>query len=69
MKKIILILSVIGLFSIATAQRATTKEVPQKLFDEGKQMFYEKNYTGANDLLTRYNEQATNANQIGRAHV
>ena len=38
MKKIILLLSVIGLFSIATAQRATTKEVPQRLFDEGKQM-------------------------------
>ncbi len=67
MKKIILLLSVIGLFSIATAQRATTKEMHQKLFDEGKQMFHEKNYTGAYDLLNKYNELASNAKQIEEA--
>ena len=67
MKKIILLLSVIGVFSIATAQRTTTKEAPQKLFDEGKQMFHEKNYAGAHDLLTKYNELGTNANQIEEA--
>ena len=67
MKKIILLLSVIGVFSIATAQRATTKEMHQKLFDEGKQMFHEKNYTGAYDLLNKYNELASNAKQIEEA--
>src|SRR5690554_3746822 len=67
MKKIILLLSVIGIFSMATAQRTATKEAPQKLFDEGKQMFYEKNYTGAFDLLSKYSEQATNAIQIEEA--
>lgn len=67
MKKIILLLSVIGIFSMATAQRTATKEAPQKLFDEGKQMFYEKNYTGAFDLLSKYSEQATNAIQVEEA--
>ncbi|NLZ95502.1 MAG: tetratricopeptide repeat protein, partial [Bacteroidales bacterium] len=67
MKKIILLLSIIGIFSTTTAQRATNKEVPQKLFDDGKQMFYEKNYTGAHDLLTKYSEQATNITQIEEA--
>ena len=67
MKKIILLLCAIGVFSIATAQRAATKESPQKLFDEGQQMFYEENYTGAHDLLTKYIEQATNASQIEQA--
>ena len=67
MKKIILLLSVIGIFSIATAQRATTKEAPQRLFDEGKQMFHEKNYLGAYNLLSKYNERGSNANQIEEA--
>ncbi len=67
MKKIILLLSVIGLFSFANAQRAATQEIPQKLFDQGKEMFYEKNYTGAYDLLTEYIEQATDAKKIEEA--
>ena len=67
MKKIILLLSVIGLFSFANAQRATTQETSQKLFDQGKEMFYEKNYTGSYDLLSEYIKQATDANQMEQA--
>lgn len=67
MKKIILLLSVIGLFSFANAQRAATQETPQKLFDHGKEMFYEKNYTGAHDLFTEYIEKATDAKKIEEA--
>ena len=67
MKKIILLLSVIGLFSFANAQRATTQGKSQELFDQGKEMFYEKNYTGASDLLTEYIKQATDAYQIEQA--
>ena len=67
MKKIILLLSVIGTFSFATAQRATNKKTSQRLFDEGKQMFYEKNYTGANNLLTEYKAQSTDATYIEEA--
>ena len=67
MKKIILLLSVIGLFSFAHAQRAAMQEPSQKLFDQGKEMFYEKNYTGASDLLTEYIKQATDVNQMEQA--
>ncbi len=59
MKKIILLLSVLGVFSFATAQRTAYQEAPQKLFDQGKEMFYEENYTGANDLLTEYIKHGT----------
>lgn len=67
MKKIILLLSVIGLFSFANAQRATTQGTSQELFDQGKEMFYEENYTGAFDLLSEYIKQAKDANQIEQA--
>lgn len=67
MKKIILLLSAIGLFSFANAQRAATQEKPEKLFDHGKEMFYEKNYRGAHDLLAEYIEQATDAKKIEEA--
>ena len=67
MKKIILLLSVIGIFSFATAQRKAYHEKPQQLFEQGKEMFYEENYTGAYDLLAEYIKQGTDANLIEEA--
>ena len=64
MKKIILFLSVVGIFSYATAQRTATDQTPQKLFDQGKEMFLEENYTGAFDVLSEYIKEGNDANLI-----
>ena len=67
MKKIILLLSVIGLFSFATAQKTAYHVPSQKLFDQGKEMFLEENYTGAYDLLSEYIQLATDNKLIEEA--
>lgn len=36
------------------AQRTTYHQQPEKLFNQGKEMFLEGNYTGAQDLLSQY---------------
>ena len=54
MKKTIFLL----LFAVAThlamAQRTVYHHQPEKLFNQGKEMFLEGNYTGAQDLLSQY---------------
>ena len=67
MKKIILLLSAIGIFSFSTAQRTAYKENAQILFEQGKEMFLEENYTGSYDLLSEYIKQGTDANLIEEA--
>ena len=67
MKKIILLLSLVGVFSFATAQRGAHDQTPQKLFDEGKEMFLEENYTGAYDILSEYLNQGKDAHLIEQA--
>ena len=67
MKKIILLLSVVGIFSFATAQRTANDQTSQKLFEQGKNMFLEENYTGAYDVLTEYLKQGKDANLIEQA--
>ncbi|MDD4606708.1 MAG: hypothetical protein PHH10_10445, partial [Dysgonamonadaceae bacterium] len=62
MKKIILLLSVLGIFSFASAQKTAYHKMPEKLFNEGKEMFLEENYTGAHDLLSEYLNQGTDSN-------
>ncbi len=68
MKKIILLLSVIGIFSVANAQKTANQKTPnRKMFDQGKEMFLEENYTGAFDLLTEYINEGTDAKLIEEA--
>ncbi|MGV8963237.1 MAG: tetratricopeptide repeat protein [Candidatus Saccharimonadaceae bacterium] len=67
MKKTILLLSVVATFSFATAQRTAYNEMPRKLFNEGKEMFYGENYSGAYDLLSEYIKQGKDANLIEEA--
>lgn len=54
MKKIILLFSVLGIFSFATAQSTANYQLPSELFNKGKKMFLDKNYSGAQDLLSEY---------------
>ncbi|HTN68440.1 MAG TPA: tetratricopeptide repeat protein [Dysgonamonadaceae bacterium] len=63
MKKIILLLSVLGTLSTISAQKTAHHQMPEKLFHEGKEMFLGENYSGANDLLSEYIQQEeANAN-------
>lgn len=67
MKKIILLLCVVGSFSLATAQRFANDQTPRRLFDQGKEMFLEENYTGAYDVLTEYLKQGKDISLIEQA--
>ena len=59
MKKFILLLSVLSYISFASAQKSAYHKMPEKLFNEGKEMFLEENYTGAYDLLSEYLREGT----------
>ncbi len=48
------------LAQLTTAQRTVYYEESQKLFNQGKEMFSEGNYTGAQDFLSRYVAQSNN---------
>ena len=50
----ILLLSLIFATYLAMAQRTVYHHQPEKLFNQGKEMFLEGNYTGAQDLLSQY---------------
>lgn len=54
MKKIIFLLLFAAATYIATAQRTVYHNPSEKLFNQGKEMFLERNYTGAQDLLSQY---------------
>jgi len=58
MKKIILLLTLLPLLQLSLAQRTVYHAEPEKLFNQGKEMFLEKNYAGAEDLLARYITQS-----------
>lgn len=67
MKKFILLLSVIGIVSFANAQSSASQKSSQRLYEEGRAMFLEKNYTGAYDVLSEYIEEANDTKLIEEA--
>ena len=54
MRKIILLFTLALVTQIATAQRTAYHTQPEKLFNQGKEMFLEGNYVGAKDMLSRF---------------
>ena len=54
MKRIFLLLTLMSLLQLSLAQRTVYHVEPEKLFNQGKEMFLEGNYAGADDLLTRF---------------
>lgn len=54
MKKNILLLICVSLFSLATAQDITNNNTSQQLFQKGKDMFQLENYVAAFDILSEY---------------
>lgn len=54
MKRICLLLTLMSLLQLSLAQRTVYHAEPEKLFNQGKEMFLEGNYAGAEDLLTRF---------------
>lgn len=59
MKKTIFLLSFVLATYLAMAQRTVYHHQPGKLFNQGKEMFLEGNYTGAQDLLSLYISEST----------
>lgn len=58
MKKIILYISFVLTLQVSVAQRTVYHEGPEKLFNQGKEMFLEGNYTGAQDLLLKFSSKS-----------
>ncbi|SFU30327.1 Tetratricopeptide repeat-containing protein [Porphyromonadaceae bacterium KHP3R9] len=54
MKKTIFLLSFVLAIHLTMAQRTVYHHQPLKLFNQGKEMFLEGNYTGAQELLLQY---------------
>ncbi len=54
MRKVFLLLTLLSLLQLSVAQRAVYHAQPEKLFNQGKEMFLEGNYAGAEDMLTRF---------------
>ncbi|MDD3788038.1 MAG: tetratricopeptide repeat protein [Petrimonas sp.] len=54
MKKTILLILLAVAAQISTAQRTAYHFQPEKLFNQGKEMFLSGNYVGAQDILSKY---------------
>lgn len=61
-----LIASPISIYT-AYAQKGMTYQIPDKLFVEGKEMFVDKNYVGAQNTLNEYKRTATDKSMIAEA--
>jgi len=59
MKKTIFLLFFALATHLAMAQRTVYHHQPGKLFNRGKEMFLERNYTGAQDLLSQFITEST----------
>ncbi len=59
MKKTIFVLFFALATHLAMAQRTVYHHQPGKLFNQGKEMFLEGNYTGAQDLLSQFITEST----------
>ncbi len=54
MKKTILLVLLAVVTHVSTAQRTAYHHQPKKLFNQGKEMFLEGNYVGAQDVLSKF---------------
>jgi len=59
MKKVILFFAITLAVQSSMAQRTAYHEQPEKLFNQGKEMFLEGNYTGAQDMLQKFVAEST----------
>lgn len=60
MKKIVLIAGIASSIQLAYSQKNVMSEPPTYLFTEGKSMFLNKNYTGAENLLSEFKKETKN---------
>lgn len=67
MKKLLIPLGLALICQLATGQRSYQYESPDRLFNEGKELFELKNYSGAIDKLEAYKLQAKNADAVQEA--
>ncbi len=58
MKKIILLILLALATKVSIAQRTTYHEQPEKLFNQGKEMFLEGNYRAAQELLSQFSAKS-----------
>lgn len=61
MKKIILLLTIACITQLSYAQKTTYYAGHENLFNTGKEMFLEGNYTGAQDMLSEFMEVSADA--------
>lgn len=61
MKKTILLLTWVVAAQIAAAQQTVYHSPPDNLFNEGKELFLEKNYVAAHEMLTKYLARSNDA--------
>jgi len=59
MKKITLFVSLALVAQLSVAQRSVYHQLPERLFNQGKEQYLSGNYTGAEDLLEKYLSQST----------
>ena len=59
MKRVIFFLALALATQASMAQRTAYHEQPEKWFNQGKEMFLEENYTGAQDMLEKFAAEST----------
>src|SRR5690554_8211389 len=70
MKKVILFIALVFAAQASMGQRTAYHEQPEKLFNQGKEMFLEGNYTGAQDQLLKFSAESNEDNQkVGAADM
>lgn len=58
MKKIFFIVGIASSIQFSNAQKSITNELPARLFIQGKEMFLNNNYTGAENTLTEFKQSS-----------
>lgn len=67
MKKFALFVSLVFAAQLSVAQRTAYHQEPEKLFNQGKEQYLSGNYTGAQDLLTKFIAESKNDLQTEEA--
>ncbi|MDR0798850.1 MAG: tetratricopeptide repeat protein [Dysgonamonadaceae bacterium] len=67
MRKIVLILCLSAGILTVSAQRSASFQAPERLFQEGKQMFDDRNFAGCIDKIHQYKSLAKDSDRIAEA--
>jgi TolA-binding protein len=67
MKRIILLVAIVLTSYVVVAQNMTLETRPERLFDQGKEMYLNENWTGAEDLLREYKSLGTERERLEEA--